>query len=93
MLILVCFAAAVVCWGLGFANFTYTTGNPAKSHAPNWIAGGLTLAPRAGRVRVFAGLGLWIAPYERTPSWAPYAAQQRPVDCAARMEGGRVRWQ
>lgn len=33
------------------------------------------------------------APYEHTPSWAPYAAQQRPVDCAARMEGGRVRWQ
>jgi len=52
MLVLVCFIAAVVCWLLGFVNFTYTTGNPSKAHAPNWLCGGL----------FFAGLGLWIAP-------------------------------
>jgi len=52
MLVLICFTAAVVCWGLGALNVTWTTGNPPKAHAPNWLCAGL----------FFAGLGLWIAP-------------------------------
>jgi hypothetical protein len=50
MLATVLFALAVICWGLGWANVSFTANG--KPYSPNWISGGL----------MFAGLGLWLAP-------------------------------
>jgi hypothetical protein len=52
MLALICFILAIICWGLGALNVTWTTGAPATTHAPNWLCAGL----------FFAGLALWLAP-------------------------------
>jgi hypothetical protein len=47
---LLCFILAIICWFLGFINFTFTAGG--KPQTLNWLCGGL----------MFAGLGLWVAP-------------------------------
>lgn len=52
MLVNILLVCAVLSWLFGAMNLSYTTGNPAKTHSPNWLCLGL----------FFAGLALWIVP-------------------------------